>query len=263
MFFNVDKIIVLGLLKNKAEIEKKFSSMFTDHTKKLEYHLVPGVGSTQNDGNYHSSLWSILHHRTIDNISKDIFKNHVNIYKNARRNNWNRILVLEDDVVFPKIYPKQNKVVNRWLTENKSYDILYLGYCNWPWIWSTFRNSYIVKPAYPLTLHSYIINRKGMDKVLNLIQSNPKLEDLHIDKLLAQEKSLHKFAVFPMIGFQAKDPSLYSKACDKLGIYVNFTTFCRINEYVSLIIPIFLFCLFFFYFFFRISKDKWIKSFVF
>ena len=24
-------------------------------------------------------------------------------------------------------------------------------------------------------------NKKGMDKVLNLIQSNPKLEDLHIE----------------------------------------------------------------------------------
>ena len=91
MFLNVDKIIVLGLLKNKEKIEKKFSNMFTDHTKKLEYHLVPGVGSTQNDGNYYSSLWSILHHRTIDNISKDIFKNHVNIYKKARKNvQWRR-----------------------------------------------------------------------------------------------------------------------------------------------------------------------------
>ena len=40
-----------------------------------------------------------------------------------------------------------------------------------------------------------------------------------------------------MIAYQDKDPSLYTKACDKLGIHVEFNSFCKFNEFVSLLIP--------------------------
>jgi hypothetical protein len=257
MFFNlnlnVDKIIILGLLRNKNKIEKKFSKIFSQNQdmKKLEYHLVEGIGSTQNDGNYNSSLWSILNHSTLDNISKDIFTNHVNIYKYALKNNMERILVLEDDAYFENINRNQEKYINNFLSKNKSYDILYLGYCNWPWMWSTWKNLHIVKPFSPLALHSYIINKKGMEKVIHAIHHNPKLVDLHIDKVLAQNNILNKYAVYPMIGFQEKDPSLYEKAFDKIGFfYIPFKTFCKINEQVSLFIPLFLvfiLCLYIYY----------------
>lgn len=255
MFYNLDKIFILGLIKNKEQIEKKFSSMFPYHTKKLEYFLVPGIGSNQNDGCYDSSLLSILKHNTVDNISRDIFKNHVAIYKKAKTENLNRIMILEDDAVFSDNIPyNQKNTINRWIKENTKYDILYLGYCNWPWIMSTFQNLFIVKPYSPLTLHAYIMNKKGIDKVLSIIENNSSLNKLHIDKLFQQEKTINKYAVYPMIAFQEKDPSLYTKACDKIGIYLNFKSFCRFNEIISLLLPIFMtifICIFFYFFLYK------------
>jgi len=239
MFFNVDKIFVLGLMKNKKKIESKFSKIFSNtDAKKLEYHFVSGVGSTQNDGMYHSSLWSILNHNTIDNISKDIFKNHMDIYRKAKESNFDRILVLEDDAYFKDYSVKQLQFLNLWLGKYQStYDILYLGYTNWPWLWSTFHNFYIIQPKSPLLLHAYVITKQGIDKMLNLVEQNPQYQNIHIDKVFAQEKTIQKYATFPMIAYQDKDPSLYTKACDKLGIHVEFNSFCKFNEFVSLLIP--------------------------
>ena len=102
MIYNVDKIFILGLLKNKTKIEKKFNSIFQDKrfSGKLDYYLVPGVGSATNDGLYDTSLWSIINHKTMDNISKDIFKNHVDIYQKSKEMNYDRVMILEDDAIF-------------------------------------------------------------------------------------------------------------------------------------------------------------------
>ena len=249
MFFNVDKIFVLGLVKNKASIQKKFSSMFPDSNiyNKIEYYFVTGSGSTQNDGLLNSSLWSILQHKTIDRISKDIFKNHIDILKKAKENNYTRILILEDDAYFTPISNNQMVAVNHWMETNTSYDMLYLGYVNWPFCWSMFHNYYIVRPKSPLTAHSYIVNKKGIDKILSLVETCPSWYEHHIDKFYSCENSIQKFGVFPMVSFQDKDPSLFIKALDKLGLYIPFSNFCRANENVSLYIT-YIFLLFFVYF---------------
>ena len=108
---------------------------------------------------------------------------------------------------------------------------------NWPILWTSFVHPFVVKPFSPLTAHAYIINRNGINKILDMIQQNPALKDHHIDKLLANESSINKKAAFPMISFQEKDPSLYLKACDKIGIYIDFIKFSRINENISIYIP--------------------------
>lgn len=248
MLHNVDKIFILGLLKNKTRIISKFDSIFNDKLfdGKLEYHLVNGVGSATNDGLYDSSLWSILQHKTMDRISRDIFKNHVDIYKKSKQMDYERVMILEDDAIFTS-YKNQNQLnfLNSYIRNNENYDIFYLGYVNWPILWSSFSNPFVIKPFSPLTAHAYIINRNGIQKILEMIQTNPELQSIHIDKLLATSKTIKKKAAFPMISFQEKDPSLYLKACDKIGIYIDFIKFSRINENISIYIPILFYCFLF------------------
>ena len=248
LLHNVDKIFILGLLKNKTRIISKFDSIFNDKSfdGKLEYHLVNGVGSATNDGLYDSSLWSILQHKTMDRISRDIFKNHVDIYKKSKQMHYERVMILEDDAIFTS-YKNQNQLnfLNSYIRNNENYDIFYLGYVNWPILWSSFCNPFVIKPFSPLTAHAYIINRNGIQKILEMIQTNPELQSIHIDKLLATSKTIKKKAAFPMISFQEKDPSLYLKACDKIGIYIEFIKFSRINENISIYIPILFYCFLF------------------
>ena len=112
-------------------------------------------------------------------------------------------------------------------------------------MWSSFSNPFVIKPFSPLTAHAYIINRNGIQKILEMIQTNPELQSIHIDKLLATSKTIKKKAAFPMISFQEKDPSLYLKACDKIGIYIDFIKFSRINENISIYLPILFYCFLF------------------
>lgn len=259
MIYNVDKIFILGLLKNKPKIEKKFNSIFHDKRfyGKLDYYLVPGVGSATNDGLYDTSLWSIINHKSIDNISQDIFKNHVDIYRKSKEMKYRRVLILEDDAIFRGEKNKyQVDFINSYIQNDKNYDVFYLGYVNWPILWTSFVHPFIVKPFCPLTAHAYVINQKGIDKILNLLEQNPSLKNYHIDKLLANQPSIEKKAAFPMISFQEKDPSLYLKACDKIGIYIDFIKFSRINENISIYIPILLYFLFIL-FLIKILKKKY------
>ena len=76
---NVDKIVVLGLEKNEKTIRSKFDGIFSN--RRVDYFITKGVGTAQNDGMMSSSLWKIMCHDTIDKISIDIFKNHVEIIK--------------------------------------------------------------------------------------------------------------------------------------------------------------------------------------
>lgn len=250
----VDKVIVLGLEKNEEKIRKKFDLLFPKD--QLDYFITKGVGTTQNDGTMNSSLWKIMCHDTIDNISIDIFKNHVQIIKQCFYNpQIQNVLILEDDACFPNWNQEKWNKTEAWLQNNPSrWDIFFLGYCNWPSMWSTFTTKNIVKLSSPLTAHAYILNKNGMFKVLKTIEKNPQCHQMHIDKLFTKIPKFYKFGSFPMVSFQEKCPGLYLKACDKMGVRILFSTCCQWNEWVSVILPILVYILFFLFIFFYVYK---------
>jgi hypothetical protein len=242
MFNSIDKIFVLGLLKHKKAIEEKFNNLFVsnDDKKKLVYHYTEGVGNqTSNDGSYNANLKQILGHNTTDAISKDIFMNHIKIIEKAYLGKHQNIMVLEDDAVWDvkKALPIVTKMNNFILTQPKSFDILYLGYCNYPFMFSAFnlKNPSIVRPFRPLCAHGYIVNREGLAKILYYQKLVYPTFDGHIDKFYATCSHLTKKAVFPQFIFQEKAPALYTKACDIIGVNVSFDTICKINENLSLV----------------------------
>lgn len=237
MNIEVSKISVLGLEKNEKKIEEKFNGLFP--TRKVDYYITKGVGTTQNDGTTYSSFWNILNHNTVDKISMDIFKNHIAIIKRAWEDERvDTILVLEDDAMFPDWNQERWNKVWYWLTENKEkWDIFYLGYCNWPKLWSVFVTSSIIKVKSPLTAHGYILNRNGMYKILKTLERNPHCSRMHIDKFFIKIPRFEKLSIFPMVCFQEKCPGLYLKACDKVNVRILFSTCCKWNERISIVVP--------------------------
>lgn len=260
MNIDVSRISVLGLEKNKEKIEQKFNSFFPN--RKIDYFITKGVGTTQNDGTTTSSFWNILNHNTIDKISIDIFNNHISIIKNAWEDETiDTILILEDDAVFRNWNQEKWNKVEYWLKEHKdSWDIFYLGYCNWPKLWSVFLTSSIIKVKSPLTAHGYILNRRGMFKILKTLEKNPHCSKMHIDKFFIKIPRFEKLSIFPMVCYQEKCPGLYLKACDKMNVRVLFSTCCQWNEWISILIPILtlFFICFLIIFLFQKMKKKYL-----
>ena len=242
----VDKVYVLGLQKKEEKIRKYFNQIFPE--SKLLYFFTNGVGATQNDGQMQSSLWNILTHSTIDNVSMDIFSNHMKMIQEAYQSNYQNVLFLEDDARFPSWNQKQWQEIEIWLQNNQQvWDIFYLGYCNWPWIWSILKSKHVVQLYSPLAAHAYLLNRRGMERILSTLQKNPEWRKKHIDKFFCEVPNLQKHGAYPMMSFQETCPGLYLKACDKLHTRILFSTCCKWNENISILFPIlFIFFLTFF-----------------
>ena len=208
----VDKIIVLGLLKNKSTIETKFQNIFNEKNfQKTEFYLVPGVGSRMNNASMNAKLPDILRHTATNKISEDIFYNHIDIVKKYYEKNdtdSNRILILEEDCEFDTSRcssheKNQKKITDFLVNPASSWDVLFLGYTNWPLPFSRpvidrACPLNLIIPFSPLTAHAYILNRTGMEKILQA--AFPYLEARqsaslanhppHIDKFYASLASL-------------------------------------------------------------------------
>lgn len=257
MFFNIDKIFVLSLIKHKDSVKKKFNTIFSENREKLSFEFVRGVGSNKNDGQFDSNLFSILQHSTVDDISMNIFHNHIQIIKKAVDLKLNQICILEDDAIFDSISEQKMETINRWLDEHE-WDIFYLGYCNWPYIVSfPTLTPGIIRPMSPLTAHGYLVSKSGMTKILDILMKEPKNKLLHIDKFYAQTKDFKKYGIFPMICHQDKNPALFLKACDKMNLKnIEFKRICQCNEWISIIIFLILVFIFVIFIFFSMKMTN-------
>ncbi len=234
-----EQIYILGLERNDT---KKWRDSFHDMLPKdkVRFWIEKGAQNTKNDGQLDTSFTSILSFNSCDAVSKDIFHNHVKIYQDAWKKNFETILILEDDVVFP--HWNENKwegLQHELIQRRKHWDICYLGYCQWPILLSTIVSTNVVKLTTPLTTHAYLISRTGIEKFLYNLKVNPKQnEKYHIDKALQKTPHMKLYGAFPMMAFQKSDPALYTKAMDKMNVSMSFQTFCKVNEWVSVSIPI-------------------------
>jgi len=248
----VENIYILGLKKNEIKIRQEFENNFPK--EKTIFVMKDGVTSNTNVGTMSSTLWNILSHNTIDEVSQDIFKNHMEIIRNAYDHGKESILILEEDARFPDWNETKWKNIETWLMSSKSWDIFYLGYCNWPVPWSIKIARHIVRVASPLAAHAYILNRAGMYKIITTLENNKQMSKLHIDKFFLKVRGLRKYAAYPMISFQETCPGLYLKACDKLRVRILFSTCCKMNQHLSILFPIIIIFLFTFWISFSFSK---------
>lgn len=242
----VDKIMILKLKKNESsEMEKHIEERFPN--KKYEFYEVEGKTINKNEGSINMTVFKIMKHDYIDDIVLDITKNHIEMIKKAYNENHNTVLFMEEDARIEKNNITKCNNVNKWLRTNNKWDIMYLGYCNWPYPISFMINLNVVKVWSPVATHCYILNRRGMQKILNYTENGKINMNMHIDKMYTKIPNLQKYAIFPMIAFQNKEPALFLKACDLMNIKCSMKTASIVVQYLSLLLPlifIFIFCFF-------------------
>ena len=132
---------------------------------------------------------------------------HIKIYEDVIKNNYNNVLILEDDVNFINNF---NKILNKVLEElPKNYDILYIGsiglankqICyDFNLIFKLISNKNnkqdtnyknIFCPIFPLGTHGYIISNKGCKKILKMFNK----VNYHIDfQINYNNKNLNTYA---------------------------------------------------------------------
>jgi len=236
----IDKIYILKLQNNDTSVlEKTIHETFPSIG--IRYFEVEKKQNESNEGKMELSLWDIMKHDRVDAVAKDIAKNHIHMVMDAYQQKYKTVLIVEEDAIIEKNnhWPDAQK----WLGANE-WDIFYLGYCNWPVLCSFFITPHIVKLYTPLLAHAYLLNKQGMEKILNYTEKGHKNMDQHIDKMYTRIPSFHKFGMYPMMVHQTKNAALFTKACDKMNINVSMTSLCKINQSLSLCIPIIVIILF-------------------
>jgi hypothetical protein len=237
MLTSIEQIYVLILKgQQRDELQKNLKETFSPDVK-ISWFEVEKTNQ-KNEGKMEISWLDIMFHNKPDNIAKNITYNHIGMIKDAYMKNYKNVLFLEEDCRFQKIKDKKWKSVDLWLTNSPKWDIFYLGYVNWPIPVSLFITTNILKLLSPLLAHSYILSRRGMEKILNYTEYGRNRMDEHIDKLYSTFPNFQKYGIYPMVAFQKKDPALMVKALDQMNLNISGITLAKWNENFCLIIPI-------------------------
>lgn len=236
----IDKVLILTLEDTQTDLLFNYYRMFFEEDK-IEFYKVPNEKSKRpiNEGDLDTRFWDIICHRSLDDISQAITKNHINMIRYALDKKYRTVIFLEDDARFLHIDKMQNQEssISKMIQSDKSWDIIYLGYCPWPCVFSFFVQKNMVRLFTPLTSHAYILNTSSMMKITEYFYQNNHAVSMHIDKLFSSIPNLKKYGVFPSISFQEKDPALFVKAMDFCGLSIPFSYLSRIMEYTAVGIP--------------------------
>ena len=117
---------------------------------------------------------------------------HLNIYQDALKNNYQHILVLEDDVVIRKNF--RNKLTNLLNYTQKDWDMIYFGGNHYLKPDSVDKG--IIRLNNTLTTHAIAINCRCLPKLINKILSDERwidsvIADLHPElKVYGFEKAI-------------------------------------------------------------------------
>jgi glycosyl transferase family 25 len=139
---------------------------------------------------------------------------HFKIYEDVIKNNYNNVLILEDDVYFDDNF---HNILNDSLKElPKDYDILYVGSFGLSSKEINYDHNYLLKllsnkkkqnnsfntifcPEFPLGTHGYIVSNQGCKKILK----NIKKINYHIDwQINLTNKNLNIYATNEKIVYQ-------------------------------------------------------------
>jgi len=202
----------------------------------IQIHEVLGVSTGKNEGDMKLSTWDILSHQKPDRVAMDITHNHLIMMQRAfQPDHVQHVLFLEEDAILEK----QDLFLRTWKKVCQSvspFDILYLGYCNWPWLLSFYVSSCLVRPMSPLLAHAYIVSRSGYSKIqrywTDILETK---KEIHFDKLLGQIPSFQKLAVHPILAYQSKNPALMTKLTDQWNIHISNPRFLTVFHWISIL----------------------------
>ena len=126
------------------------------------------------------------------------FDSHIKIIYNAYINNYNYILIFEDDVKIAKYYNNilLNKSIN-FMKNNNNWDIFYLGY--YPFSFNYKYNIIYdnIIHSNPFGGHAYCLNKKSIVKILDSYHNI--IGKQHFDIWLSLSNNFNCFCIAPIL----------------------------------------------------------------
>jgi GR25 family glycosyltransferase involved in LPS biosynthesis len=240
----IDKVYIITLSTSTQRQDELRIHLQEIGLHNYEFIVFDPISSyTKNDAkDIECSIMNIFSLTVVDKISNNITHNHLKVVEKAYQNNFNRVLILEDDARF-MVPIDETKITSAstWIERNYC-DMFYFGYCVWPLPVSIFVTPHIVKIPTPYCAHCYLLTRPGMQKILKYIEHMDKNNmNIHVDKLYTVIPGLYKYGIFPNLCFQSEDPGLYKRALKKIlpnELYVPFNYTVRTFDYISVVVPI-------------------------
>jgi len=125
------------------------------------------------------------------------FDSHINVIKDAHNNNYNNILIFEDDIKIAKYY--NNNLLNKSIEfmTNNDWDIFYLGYFPFSYNYKYNIISDNIVESNPFGGHAYCLNKKSIKTILNNYQQ--VIGKIHFDMWLSLSNKFKTFCIAPII----------------------------------------------------------------
>jgi len=143
-------IYLEGNIKRLRNIEKQLNN--TIPTKKIHILINKGWRKSKKK-------------KYIINTATDLVDCNITCFKHAKKNNYNNILILEDDFIFDNITHFDSTIINKFLIDNIDNKIsFYLGTI--PFIFIPY-SKYIYRGIVNIYTHSVVFTKKLRDDILN------------------------------------------------------------------------------------------------
>ena len=161
---------------------------------------------------------------------------HQNVLKDAIKNNYENILVLEDDVIFHKDFHNEFKKKYKYLIDReKNFDLLYLGCSqslkgNGYWSKTKLKNEYY-ENYYTDGTFAMLINKRLFNTILFYINKLDLPIDTSISKNILKKKNFKCFTFYPHIissnvGLLSNTDNIQRKSDDYYKVNkINFKDF--------------------------------------
>lgn len=179
--------------------------------------------------------FSAVEGRDIDggNFTMACLLSHIEIIKEAKRNNFKRILIFEDDIIFEKDFIKKIKYI-----KSLNWKLLYLGASQFSWsLISISDGSYYCNKT--LGSFAYAIDSSIYDDILSFSNNLHKPYDHHLVEIQKKYKS-ESIAIYPNLVISTVDDSDISqkKSMSEYSKQMRWNlSDYRFNKTISIIIP--------------------------
>ena len=207
----------------------------------------------------------------IQNKKYDTMHSYIEIFKHAKKNNYQNILILEDNFIFDKeiTYLKHTTKINDFCSKNKNeHFILSLG--SLPIVIFPY-DEYFYKSIISTGIYSMIYSRPFIDKTLNQKDNLKKINDWNY---YTNKTFKHYIYYIPLCTqlFNDTDTDIKNQMPSFFGLKYIYLYFIKSNKldnqsqpgfnhfyFYSKIISIFMFILLFYiiYLFYKVGKYIW------
>jgi len=205
---NLDKIYIINL-KERTDRKKKVIEQLKKNNI-INYKIIEAIKPSINDVNKWNNKY--CNHRNIDTYKigcLGCLKSHLFIYNDAIKNDYNNILILEDDFL---IKMDLYKNVNLDFCIENNYGVFYLGGSHYKKPVHIKNNIY--KCIETHTTHAYIISKQCIKYIINNINNWNKEIDVYLSNII--QKNFNCYCLYPSLITQSDGIS------DIQNKYVNY-----------------------------------------